>query len=288
MFERFTDDGRLVLVGATDVAKERNSPYIRRHHMLIALIDGADGSELVADVLDAANVDRSELRVKLLESLTASEEPDLESGSKPFSGGGKKALELSLREALSLGHNYIDSFHLLLAILRSADGPLAAVVEAAGLNYDTARALVRTRAPEGRRRGGGRRGRFGRGMGRGGSSRGVDRVLTRAFTRASSEREVTTGDLLVALAETPDTHFATIVKSALPELSVLTAEADRLIRESVVDGGPDNAIRFDEASGSVTINDPTVAEEFRRVWESSGGAEKVKEALRRLRAEDDK
>jgi len=240
MFERFTDEGRQVLVRANDVAREQKSPYIRRHHMLIALIDGADSSELVAEVFDSADVDRPVLRAKLLESLTASEEADLETGKKPFSGGGKKALELSLREALSLGHNYIGSFHILLAILRAADGPLEDVLGTTELDYDKARGFVRTRVPGGPRRGGrGRRVRFGRGTARGRATRGLELVLASAFNRAGSEREASTGDLLVALAETPGTHFATIVGSVLPKIDAINGEADRLVAEKVPDGEPD-------------------------------------------------
>jgi ATP-dependent Clp protease ATP-binding subunit ClpA len=266
MFERFTDEARQVLVRATDVAKELKSPHIRRHHMLIGLLDGAESSELVGEVFDAAQVDRPAFRARLLDSLKASEEPDLETGSKPFSGGAKKALELALREALSLGHNYVASFHLLLAILRGADGPLEDVVGTTGLDYDTARALVRKSAPERRRGGRSRRGIYGRTW-RGRGTKGLDLVLISAHNRAGRDREATTGDLLVALAETPGTHFATILGASLPALATITAEADRLIAAKVADGEPDS-LRVDPKTGAVTATDPKTADALRKLAES--------------------
>ncbi|MEY2468174.1 MAG: ATP-dependent Clp protease ATP-binding subunit ClpC [Actinomycetota bacterium] len=290
MFERFTEEARQVLVCANDVAREQKSPHIRRHHMLIALIDGADSSELVTEVFDSANVDRPALRTKLLESLLASEEADLETGKKPFSGGGKKALELSLREALSLGHNYIASPHILLAILRAADGPLEDVLGSTELDYDKARAIVRTRAPERRRGGGrGRRVRMGRsGLGRGTTTRGLERVLAAAFRRAGTDRQATTGDLLVALAETPGTHFASIIAEAsLPSADAISSAADRLISDAVEDGEPDRVVRFDADNRTVSFDDASLVEALRRVVEGAGGTDKLKEALRRLQADDD-
>jgi len=72
---------------------------------------------------------------------------EVTSGQIPFTPRAKKVLELALREALSLGHNYIGREHLLLGILREAEGPLRTVVDAAGLRHDRAREIVTEQSP---------------------------------------------------------------------------------------------------------------------------------------------
>lgn len=293
MFERFTDEGRTVLVRAQEVGKEIKSPFLRRHHMLIALIDGADANldGLVAGVFDDSGVVRTDLRSKLLSSVLSSEHPTDESGSIPFSSGGKKALELALREALSLGHNYIDGAHMLLAILRSADGPLEEVVDASSLKYGKARDFVRDRAPQrapkgsrglGRRRGSRRQNR----------SRAVESVLERAFERAGRDRDVTTGDLLVALVETPDTHFHAIVASTpLTDTDAVLAAAAALVGSGANDGAIDSvAFTVDDQTGAITINDPELNETLKGLLTGEGSTamrdaihDALREALRRRR-----
>jgi ATP-dependent Clp protease ATP-binding subunit ClpC len=263
MFERFTDKGRVVLVRAQEIARELKSPGLRRHHLLVALIDGANDNpdDNLAAVLNEAGIDLAATRVKVLASLQATETAGAEPAMKlKFSSGAKKALELSLREAMSLGHNYIASSHLLLGVLRSADGPLADVIAATGLDYATAREFVRTSPPEATgRRGRGRRGREGRIPRRGRGTEGFEAVIRRAHKRALMERPTTTGDLLVALAEMPDTHFASILSGvALPDPTAIGLEADRLIGAGTRDGSG-NAITVDE-SGRVTIEDEFLAQ----------------------------
>src|SRR5690242_5716432 len=139
MFERFTDRARAVIVASGDVARELRSPAVRRHHMLIALIDAAsDGSDVVATVFNDAGVDTADLRAKLAASVLATETQTAEA---------RMTIEVALREALSMGHNYIGREHLLLAILRTAEGPLADVLNATKLTHDQARAVVSEKSP---------------------------------------------------------------------------------------------------------------------------------------------
>ena len=262
MFERFTDNAKKVLVTAGEVAREERSPAIRRHHMLVGLLDDAadrpDGPP--ARLFAEAGVDVPGLRSELLESLRQSETPlEADAGKKPFSSGAKKALELALREALSLGHNYIGCEHLLLAILRSADGPLERTLGATALKYGTARESVRTSGPARVRRGRSRGIRMRKGRG----TEGFEAVIRRATARALMERPTTTGDLLVALAEVPDTHFASILSDVtLPDPTAIGLEADRLIQAGTGDG-EGNAISVDD-SGRVTIEDEVLAEAMRQ------------------------
>lgn len=286
MFERFTDDARRVLVRAQEVTSELRSPYIRRHHLLISVIDTAGDDDAVSAVFADAGIDRTDLRARLVSSVTATEAALDEPRTKPdFTAEAKKALELSLREALRLGHNYISGLHLMLGILRGADGPLADVLKETGLTRDN---VGRVLGPAvGRARG--RRGRpqaAVRPLLRR-STPGLRSVMRRAEERAGNDRNATTGDLLVALLETPGTHFAAALSSVtLPDMATVAAEADRLVAEGVVDGTQD-AVRVDPDSGSVTINDPQIAAEVKRlVGEGAATPDALREILRRLQSED--
>lgn len=286
MFERFTDESRSVLVRAGELVRTYRSPYLRRHHLLIALIDNeqSDPDIVISAVLEDAQIDRSALREALIRSLQSSEtpfaSPDDVADKAPFSAPAKKVLELSLREALTLGNNYIDSFHLLLGILRFQDGPLAETLKGSGLDYERARAVARRLAPvrlpkKQRGRGGSRRGAV-----PGPTSEGYDAVISAArAATADDRREVTTGDLLVALAEVSGTHAASMLASvSLPTAEMLRAEADRLIVAKVEDG-TNTSVHIDDATGAITVTDPVLAKELKRALE---GGETPREALKRI------
>lgn len=279
MFERFTERTREVMVRAQRLAADEKSPNIRRHHLMIGLIDTSDeGSQSVATVFEDANVDRAGLRAKLLDSLRASEKP-LESAaqSAPFTREAKKTLELSLREALSLGHNYIGREHLLLGILREADGPLRTVLGDAGLQHERARQIVAEESPpsRGRRRGGPRAFRFGRR-----TTDGLQAVLNRTFERAD-RRDATTGDLLVALLQTPGTHFAAAVAGyQLPPEEAARVLVDKLVAENAPDGS-EGAVLINEG-GAVLIKNPRVAEAVKKIIGEQATPEGIEEILRRL------
>jgi ATP-dependent Clp protease ATP-binding subunit ClpC len=285
MFERFTERARGVLADAGNLARELKSPAIRRHHLLIAVLDASnEGSESVAAVLTDAGVDPGELRGTLVESLKASETALPDSGGKvPFTAEAKKALELSLREALSLGHNYIGREHLLLGILRDAEGPLAEALSNTKLTHKRAREIVAEQSPPSR---GAARRRL-----RGGEVRaiftrrptiGLQMALRRAFERAGGDRAANTGDLLVGLLETPGTHFEDALKGVSLDAAAITAEVDRLCETNAVDG-TEGGIRINEAGG-ITIDDPKIAAELKRLAGGEGNVspEQLIRILRRL------
>ncbi len=284
MFERFTNEGRRVLVLAQEVARKHGSPAIRRHHMLIGMLD--EQTDTTAAAFDIAGIDRADLRARLVSSLTSTEKAISPDGAPPFTAESKKALELSLREALSLGHNYISDFHLLLGILRDANGPLAEVLAMTKLSYAEARGVVAQAAPErtGRRRG--RRAGPVLGPMWRNTTPGFQAVLQRAAARSGNDRDTTTGDLLVALMETPGSHFAAALSSvSLPAVESVAAEVDRLLATGVVDGTED-AVRVDSESGSVTINDPQIAAELKKLLGKGGVTpDAIREILRRLQTE---
>jgi ATP-dependent Clp protease ATP-binding subunit ClpA len=293
MFERFTDRARAVIVASGDVARELRSPAVRRHHVLIALIDAAsDGSDVVATVFNDAGVDAADLRAKLAASVLATEtQTDPTANKLPLTAEARMTIEVALREALSMGHNYIGREHLLLAILRTAEGPLADVLNATKLTHDQARAVVSEKSPPtpgwSRRqlrrevresmRGGPRAFRLGRR-----TTDGVQAVLRKAFERAK-DRDTTTGDLLVALLDTPGSHFhAALAGVTLPDAASVTAQVDKLVADDAPDG-LENALRIHDDTGGVTFRDKRIADAVKNlVGEGGVTPERLNEILRRL------
>jgi ATP-dependent Clp protease ATP-binding subunit ClpC len=124
MFERFTDRARRVLVLAQEEARLLAHPYIGTEHLLIGLILERDG--IAAQTLETHGITLEVARSAVEESIEASAS-DL-SGSPPFTPRAKKVLELSLRESLQLGHNYIGTEHMLLGLMREGEGGGATIL----------------------------------------------------------------------------------------------------------------------------------------------------------------
>src|SRR5438876_8359160 len=124
MFERFTEKARQVVVLAQEEARALNHNYIGTEHILLGLLRERDG--LAAGVLKTLDITLEETRAQVARIVGHGEEVTL--GQIPFTPRAKKVLELSLREALGLGHNYIGTEHLLLAIVRENDGVAARIL----------------------------------------------------------------------------------------------------------------------------------------------------------------
>jgi ATP-dependent Clp protease ATP-binding subunit ClpC len=139
MFERFTDRARRVVVLAQHEAGTLRHHHIGTEHLLLGLIDEGAGVATIA--LTSMGIDLDEMRQTVQDSIGQGAQPPPESGHTPFSPGAKKALELSLREANQLGHNYIGTEHLLLGLIREGGGP-AQLLAAAGVDHDRARQQV--------------------------------------------------------------------------------------------------------------------------------------------------
>ncbi len=117
MFERFTDRARRVIVVAQDTARDMSHPQITPEHLLIAL---RQGEGVAAMAMTQSGVDTTRLRQRVADNLE--HKPGAQKLDKiPFSPQAKKALELSLRQALALGHNYIGTEHLFLGVEREAE-----------------------------------------------------------------------------------------------------------------------------------------------------------------------
>jgi ATP-dependent Clp protease ATP-binding subunit ClpC len=139
MFERFTDRARRVLVLAQEEARLLNHGFIGTEHILLGLIHEGEG--LAAKALESLGISLEAVREKVEETIgpAGSTGP---SASPPFTPRAKKVLELSLREALQLGHNYIGTEHILLGLVREGEGVAAQVLVSLGADLPRVRQKV--------------------------------------------------------------------------------------------------------------------------------------------------
>ena len=133
MFERFTDRSRQVVVLAQEEARAFKHNYIGTEHILLGLLRVEDG--LAARVLAMIGVTFDAVRTQVAEIVGEGDEAAR--GQIPFTPRAKKVLELSLREALAVGHNYIGTEHILLGLVRENDGVAARIM--LGLGADSQR-----------------------------------------------------------------------------------------------------------------------------------------------------
>src|SRR5476649_2462858 len=138
VFERFTDRARRVLVLAQEEARLLNHSFIGTEHILLGLIHEGEG--LAAKALESLGISLEAVREKVEETMgVAGTAP---SGSPPFTPRAKKVLELSLREALQLGHSYIGTEHMLLGLVREGEGVAATVLVSLGADLGRVRQQV--------------------------------------------------------------------------------------------------------------------------------------------------
>ncbi len=138
MFERFTDRARRVLVLAQEEARQLNHSFIGTEHVLLGLVHEGDG--VAAQALGSLGITLESARAKVTEIIGVAEAAP--GGSPPFTPRAKKVLELSLREALQLGHNYIGTEHILLGVVREGEGVAAQVLVGLGADLPRVRQEV--------------------------------------------------------------------------------------------------------------------------------------------------
>src|SRR6059036_1718535 len=161
MFERFTERARQVVVLAQEEARILKHNYIGTEHILLGLLREEEG--LAARVLESLDITVERVRSQVVRIVGSGEE--VTSGQIPFTPRAKKVLELALREALSLGHNYIGTEHILLGLVRENEGVAARIL----LDFDADSDKIRNEVirmlsgPGGRRQGGGGGGASGEG-----------------------------------------------------------------------------------------------------------------------------
>jgi ATP-dependent Clp protease ATP-binding subunit ClpC len=165
MFERFTERARQVVVLAQEEARTLKHNYIGTEHILLGLLREEEG--LAARVLESLDITVERVRAQVVRIVGSGEE--VTSGQIPFTPRAKKVLELALREALSLGHNYIGTEHILLGLVRENEGVAARIL----LDFDADSEKIRNEVirmlsgPGGRRQGQGAGAGAGSGSGSG-------------------------------------------------------------------------------------------------------------------------
>ncbi|GAB4281570.1 MAG: ATP-dependent Clp protease ATP-binding subunit [Coriobacteriia bacterium] len=138
MFERFTEKARRVVVYAQEEARMLNQNYIGTEHLLLGLIREQDG--VAAKALESLNISLEDVHERVEELI--GQGTYVPTGHIPFTPRAKKVLELSLREALQLGHNYIGTEHILLGLIREGEGVAAQVLLSLGADLEKVRSAV--------------------------------------------------------------------------------------------------------------------------------------------------
>jgi len=138
LFERFTDRARRVVVLAQEEARLLNHNYIGTEHILLGLLNEGEG--IAAKALESLGINLSSVREQVVEIIGQGQQAP--TGHIPFTPRAKKVLELSLREALQLGHNYIGTEHILLGLIREGEGVAAQVLQKLGAELQKVRQTV--------------------------------------------------------------------------------------------------------------------------------------------------
>jgi ATP-dependent Clp protease ATP-binding subunit ClpC len=136
VFERFTERAKQVVVLAQDEARALKHNYIGTEHILLGLLREEEG--LAARVLESLDITVEEVREQV-KRLVGQGDEEIVTGQIPFTPRAKKVLELALREALSLGHNYIGTEHVLLGVVRENQGVAARIL----LDFDADAETIR-------------------------------------------------------------------------------------------------------------------------------------------------
>ena len=138
MFERFTDRARRVVVLAQEESRMLNHHYIGTEHILLGLVHESEG--VAARALGSMNISLEAVRLQVEQIIGQGQAGP--TGHIPFTPRAKKVLELSLREALQLGHNYIGTEHILLGLIREGEGVAAQVLEKLDADLNRVRQTV--------------------------------------------------------------------------------------------------------------------------------------------------
>ena len=217
MFERFTDRARRALVLAQEEARTRRHGYLGTEHVLLGVIAenlgvGAKAIEALGSPLDAVQADV----IARMGPPTATEGA---SGGPPFTPKATKALELSLQEALRLGHNYIGTEHLLLGLAAQSDGIAGEVLTARGITLtDLRRVVVELLQGSGGQP-------APRAQSQLGSLSPAAEVVMRSARARAGNRPIGTHDVLVALLEPTQSAAVVALTSAGFDLEKLRAAA---------------------------------------------------------------
>jgi ATP-dependent Clp protease ATP-binding subunit ClpA len=264
MFERFTDRARQTVVLAQEEARRLGHNYIGTEHLLLGLL--REGEGVAAQAIGRMGISLADVRsdvVRIIGEL--SEAP---SGHIPFTPRSKKVLELSLREAMQLGHNYIGTEHILLGLVREGEGVAAQVLVARGADLKRVRATVLEELQNitpGSRASGPRR------------TPGGEEALSNAQQLAGSSA-VGSHHLLEALARSEDSLASKVLISLGVDADTLAAKIDELGIEGTSDVTPEESaarqmeLRVEADVAYVVLRDTGTVQLVRTITESFGGS----------------
>ena len=138
MFERFTDQARRIVVSAQEEARRLDHQYIGTEHVLLALVRETEG--VIGTVFEAVALSQTGVRVQVEQIIGRGPQPAV--GQIPYTPRAKKVLELSVREALQFGHNYVGAEHIFLGLIREGEGVAAQVLSQHPVDLNRVRVLV--------------------------------------------------------------------------------------------------------------------------------------------------
>jgi ATP-dependent Clp protease ATP-binding subunit ClpA len=261
MFERFSGQARQVVVSAQEEARELDHNYIGTEHLLLGLLATSDS--IASASLTALGYTHDNVR-DALEAIVGRGKAS-PGGHIPFTPRAKKVLELSLREALQLKHNYIGTEHILLGLLREGQG-MAAQILADKHPLDRIRdeVLTRIESPVARQAHGA------------GRTPAAHEVLTLAAELAG-DTPVGSHHILEAILQQPDSAAAKVLTDAGIDLDQLAAKLDEVSTEDTADDTPTQAaarqleLSVTDETVTVVLRDPGSLELGKQIVQLNGG-----------------
>jgi ATP-dependent Clp protease ATP-binding subunit ClpA len=260
MFERFSGQARHVVVSAQEEARELDHNYIGTEHLLLGLLTS---DSLASASLNALGYTRDDVQAKVVASVGRGKSSP--GGHIPFTPRAKKVLELSLREALQLKHNYIGTEHILLGLLREGEGRAAQILaDKHPLDRIRSEVLTRIESPAPREVHGA------------GRTPAAHEVLALAAELAG-EGPVGSHHILEAILQQPDSAAAKVLGDAGIDLDELAAKLDQVSIEDTADDTPQQAaareleLSVTDETVTVVLRDPGSLELAKRVVQLNGG-----------------
>jgi ATP-dependent Clp protease ATP-binding subunit ClpA len=261
MFERFSGQARHVVVSAQEEARDLDHNYIGTEHLLLGLLTS---DSLACASLNALGYTHDNVQAKVEEMIGRGKASP--GGHIPFTPRAKKVLELSLREALQLKHNYIGTEHILLGLIREGEGVAAKILaDKHPLDRIRGEVLTRIESPAARETHGA------------GRTPAAHDVLALAAELAG-DTPVGSHHILEAILQQPDSAAAKALVGAGIDLDQLAAKLDEVSTEDTADDTPEQAaarqleLSITDDAVTVVLRDPGSLELGKQIVELNGGA----------------